>query len=99
MGAEGQNLPYSGPDYLPVDSPVMYADGVWSLAHGNGQTKFYLFRLEPNIRGDSTSRPQVFAQVVMPMVGFVATAEFFKRQVAAMLKGNIVTQAQVDAAA
>jgi hypothetical protein len=33
------------------------------------------------------------------MVGFVATAEFFKRQVAAMLKGNIVTQAQVDAAA
>jgi hypothetical protein len=99
MANEGQNLPYSGPDYLPINSPVIYADGVWSLAHGNGQAKFYLFRLDPNIRSDNTSQPQVFAQIVMPVAGFVATAEFFKRQVTAMLKSNAVTQAQIDAIA
>ena len=96
--SEPKPLSYVGPPYPDRTFSVTYADGVMSIAFGNGHVKFHLHRLDPSFLGDSTSAITPFAQIVMPYGGFIATTVFFRRQMEVMLKSGAITQEMIDIA-
>jgi hypothetical protein len=78
--------------------PVVFADGVLSHVSAAGQTKFYLFRIDPNMYGRGGAIFNPIAQVVMPTLGFLSTAAFLYKRALAMVKSGEVTQEQFDQA-
>ena len=86
----------TGDEFPDRNFPVVFADGVWSMAHGSGHVKFYLFRLDPSIPGIGTTSPMPFAQVVMPLNGFAAMTVFFRKQMELLVKNGQLTQKEVD---
>jgi hypothetical protein len=79
------------PQYPPATIPTIFADGVTNFNNSIEITKFYFFRFDPTFAGVGPALPQVFAQVAMPMSGFVATVAFFKAAVE-----KLVEQGQVS---
>jgi hypothetical protein len=87
------------PDEFPgVDVPVAFADGVSSYVGGGGISKFYFYRIDPNIWGYGGAVFNPVSQVVMPTNGFVTTAAFFYAQARRMIANNEITQQQWDQA-
>ena len=93
---EPENKPYAGGNYPDRDFPVLYADSVYSLGHGNGHVKFYLARLDPSIHGDGTSSFTPYAQIVMPERAFITTALFFEQQVRRMVDAGTISQEELS---
>jgi hypothetical protein len=87
------------PDEFPgTNVPVAYTDGVSSFVNVGGITKFYFYRIDPNIWGRGGAVFNPVAQVVMPTHSFVATAAFFYGQARRMIGSNEITQQQWDEA-
>ncbi|MGO8845848.1 MAG: hypothetical protein ACLQFI_11050 [Methylocella sp.] len=74
--------------YPPKDLPVIYADSAPITWRGGGVVKFYFIRNEPSITADSTTEPQLVAQVVMPAENFAAMVLFFDDEVNAMVRAG-----------
>jgi len=64
---------------LYPDVPVIFSDGVTSLANSEAVVKFYLSRLDPATDGKSDAAQKVAAQVIMTMQSFLNTFLFFER--------------------
>ena len=92
-----ETLPIQG-DFPPPDFPNLYADGVSSFAPAPQTVKFILSRVEPHLQAQDRSLVQPFAQVVMPMGGFLQTVAFFQSAVTNMMAQGIVTQQMWDEA-
>lgn len=88
-------LPIQG-EFPPASMPVLYADGVTSVAPAQMVVKFFLGRLEPHLRAENKTLTQPFTQVVMPTGGFLQTALFFENAVKNMLAQGIITTQQID---
>ena len=87
------------PNDFPAETlPTVFADGVVNLANSPYVVKYYLFRFDPSLRDASISRTQAFAQVVMPMGGFVQTAVFFENALRNLVASGVVSSEDVDAA-
>jgi hypothetical protein len=78
--------------------PTVFADGVMNLAPSTNVVKFYLYRIDPSMKGGSNYLNQAFAQVVMPLVGFAQTAVFFELALKDLVKRGLVTDEQMAAA-
>jgi len=89
-------LPYAGPAHPDRNYATIFADGIMSVAHGNGLIKLHLFRQDPSFIGDSTNVLTPIAQVVMPYVGFVSAVTFFRRYLEIMKASGAITQELVD---
>ena len=85
------------PEYPGPHFPVIYADGVSSASNSGQTVKFYLARFDPDMLAESEAKQHIFAQVVLPISGFVGTAVFFERYLEKLLQQGSVTQEQVDA--
>lgn len=86
----------NGADFPPFNFPVLFSDGVTSLARGLGCVKFYLYRIDPSVQGKRTVNPSAYIQVVMPAAGFAATAVFFEHQLKEMIANKEISQEVVD---
>ncbi|HCS71993.1 MAG TPA: hypothetical protein DIW51_18695 [Rhodospirillaceae bacterium] len=84
------------PLYQSADGPVIFTDGVPSIAHGAGVVKFYLGRFDPDAKGGNPANQAIAAQVVMPAPAFAATAAFFSSKVKDLVLDKVLTQEQVD---
>jgi hypothetical protein len=85
------------PRFPPLHFPTIYADGVKSIAIGGPNVKFYLSRDEPEFDAFGRVEQNVFAQVVMPRDGFIATFCFFEAAVNRYVQQGFVSQETVDA--
>lgn len=84
------------PHYPDYNFPVLYADNVSSVHWNAAGVKFYLSRNQPNLNATGPHIPTPFAQIVMPVMGFVAAAVFFEQQLKSMLDQKMITKEQVD---
>jgi len=82
----------------PAAIPTAFADGVLNLAHNKNVVKFYLARLDPSLDAKGPYLSQAFAQIVMPVAGFMDTFAFFERGIAAMIADKTITKEDVEAA-
>ena len=85
----------SFPEYPPLEFPVIFADGISSMAHGNGHVKIYLMRTNPSMYGSGSSNTQPFAQLVMLSKAFISAAVFMSRHMQEMLKSGAISQADM----
>jgi hypothetical protein len=76
--------------------PTAFADGVLSFVPSPQLVKFYLYRLDPNMFGRGGSVPNPFAQVIMPMAGFLQSTVFLQQQIERMIAHGTITQKQLD---
>jgi hypothetical protein len=58
---------------------TIFADGVANLAPSVSVVKFYLYRSDPEQTGKPEYKNQVFAQVIMPVGGFLQAAALFEK--------------------
>lgn len=84
------------PEYPGVAFPTVFADGVSSMANSPAIVKFYLNRFDPDFHSGGSSKPQPFAQVIMPMLGFAASFCFFESRIKVFLEQGYITQEQLD---
>ena len=67
------------PEYPSPSSLTIFADSVSNAAYGPQIVKFFLTRSDPSINvTNSPFKIQAFAQVVMPLEGFLGTSAFFE---------------------
>jgi hypothetical protein len=85
-----------GGTYPPSNFPVVFADGVMSIANSAVNVKFYLARSEPSFSGDGSSVNQAFAQVIMPMDGFATMFTFFEVAIAKYITDGLIRQERVE---
>ena len=83
-------------DYPSHNFPTVFADGVTNIANGPAVVKFFLSRSEPSFTSTGQSRMQAFAQVVMPMDGFVATFSFFEAAIKRYLSQGIISEERLN---
>lgn len=84
------------PEFPAFNFPNAFVDGVMSISHAPGIVKIYLSRYEPDIYASGQSKAVPTAQVIMPLVGFLATFAFFENQVGVLLKNGTIRQEDVD---
>ena len=78
-------------EYPASTIPTVFADGVLNLAHGAGLAKFYLVRVDPSFTSPTENKVQAFAQVVMPMQGFLQTLLFFNKMLQEFVDAGVVS--------
>jgi hypothetical protein len=84
------------PEFPTSNFPNAFADTITSLANSPTTVKFFLARFEPDFHGGGTSKMQPFAQIVMPMDGFLAAFCFFEDRIKTFLEAGHITQARLD---
>lgn len=77
-------------------TPTIFADGVSSYAPGAGVTKFFLYRLDPNMYARGGVKANPIAQVVMPVHGFAQTAALFQHGVRQLITAGLLSQSDFD---
>jgi hypothetical protein len=87
---------HPAPEYPVPTFPTAFADTVTSLANSPATVKFFLARFEPDLHGGGTTKVQPFAQVVMPMDGFLAAFCFFENRIKLFIESGHITQAKLD---
>jgi hypothetical protein len=99
---EGQStrpkIHVTDPGFPPAHLPTVYADGIVNLAPSPSVVRFYLFRSDPEQAGKAEYKNQIFAQVVMPVAGFVQMATFFEEALRRFVAQGVIPQQMVDAA-
>jgi hypothetical protein len=85
-------------EFPPPQLPTVFADGVTNLATSLSVAKFYLARNDPSLTGDGQNRLQVFAQIIMPISGFLQAFAFFERTIDNMAKDNPTIARELAAA-
>ena len=88
--------PVMSAEFPPRGFPVLFADNIGSIATDGVLVKMYLVRIDPEFASGGQSRSVEFAQVVMPMAGFVATYVFFEEAVNRYLKSGTVKKETVE---
>ena len=87
------SVPSSPKDEFPPPAlPTVYADGVLNLANSPHTVKFYLYRLDPSMTGTAGQQVQPFAQIVMPLNGFVGATLFFQKMLDALVRDGTVSK-------
>jgi hypothetical protein len=92
-----KDSPLPEAQFPPAHFSTIFADSVKSIASVGPNVKFYLARQEPEFDALGRSQLNVFAQVVMPMSGFVSTYCFFELAVNRYLQQGLIKQTEVDA--
>ncbi len=82
--------------FAPPHVPLLYSDGIASVARDGGTVKFYLVKFDPSIAADGTSNPIFVAQVVMPAAAFAAAAILFHDQLENMVENNEISRKDTD---
>ena len=82
--------------YPPLDFPVIFADGVASLANSPVIVKFYLYRYDPEFAGGGQTKTQLTHQIVMPMDAFAATFTFFEAAVKKFVSQGSIAEARLE---
>jgi hypothetical protein len=82
--------------YPAATIPTVYADHVLNVAPSTEIIKFYLARIDPNVKDDSEYRMEPCAQVVMPVSGFLKTVLFFERTVEGLIASGVVDRKTVE---
>ena len=95
MATEEGPIP-PGDEYPPAALPTVYADGVLNLVNNPNTVKFYLYRLDANLSGGHASKVQPFAQVVMPLNGFLDTVIFFDRMLDKLVAEGVVPEKLIE---
>jgi len=85
------------PIYPEASVPVIFSDGVTSIANSDFVVKFYLIRKDPDVLAGGPVKDTVAAQVSMPIDSFAATTVFFRHQLdqliaSGQIKQDFVTQ-------
>jgi hypothetical protein len=96
-----ENMPLSTmavSQYPPPSIPTLFADGALNFSNGVQVVKFYLFRFDPPLNAIGSNQAQAFAQVAMPMAGFVQTAAFFQAAIRALVAQGTLSEADWKAA-
>jgi hypothetical protein len=73
------------------DFPLVFADGVLSIANSPALVKFYLFRFDPEFAGGGQTQMQPTAQIVMSMDGFASALAFFEEAVRRYIAQGLIT--------
>lgn len=73
--------------------PTAFVDGVASHVNGEGISKIYFYRVDPNMfgRGGITHNPTF--QVVIPTRGFVEMAAFFYQRAKFLINTGVIDEA------
>src|SRR5580704_11518230 len=96
-GRMADETPIPTPEYPAPSFPTVFADGVSNIAYGPVIVKFFLTRLEPSITViNAPVKPQPFAQVVMPLDGFLSTFVFFENLVENLVRQGTVSQEKLN---
>jgi hypothetical protein len=82
--------------FPPPHFPTVFADGVLNFANNPSVVKYFLARIEPNFGELGVYQIQPFAQVVMPLDGFVNMVCFFEEALKGMVRDGLISQARVD---
>jgi hypothetical protein len=88
-----QNPP---PEYPPPHFPTVFADGVSNIANTPTIVKFFMMRFEPSLTSSGPQKPQAFAQVIMPMDGFMATFAFFEAAIKRYLSQGTISEERLN---
>jgi hypothetical protein len=96
VGIEPNSIEIVQPHIPPVTTPTIFVDGVANIAPTAQVVKFYLYRTDPDATGKPQYKNQVYAQVVMPTAGFIATAVFFERALRFLVEKKYVTEAALE---
>ncbi len=93
---ESETTDISAGKYPPANLPLLYADGFANAAPQGGVMKIYLFRNDAELTGLAQTKPQLFAQLVLPLQGFVQAALFFNWALDHLIRENQIDKALVD---
>lgn len=83
-------------EFPPPQFPTVFADAVQSLTNSPTNVKYFLARYEPSFVGDGRSQLQSFAQVIMPMDGFVSMFVFFEAQLRLFVQQGFITEQRLE---
>lgn len=78
--------------------PTIFVDGVLNASRSHQVTRFYVYREDPSLNADNTSRPSPTAQIVMPTLSFIQTALFFESVLKQMVRDGQADQEVLDRA-
>lgn len=78
--------------------PTIFADGTMNLANSFHVVKFYLFRYDPSFTDSNKAKPQIAAQIVTSIDGFINTFAFFESAIGQLISQGIISKEQVDKA-
>lgn len=85
-------------DYPTPQIPTVFADAVLNLSTTDALAKFYLARNDPSFSGEAPGKVQVFAQVVMPLSGFLQAFAFLEKTIDNMGKNNALIPQLLESA-
>ena len=83
-------------DFPPPGFPVVFADGVFSIANSPAFVKFYLYRYDPSFAGDGRSNNQPHVQIAMPMDAFASTCIFFEKALASYVAQGLISEKRLE---
>lgn len=81
-------------EFPPASFPSLFADGVTSHVNAMGISKFYFYRIDPNMHGRGGSVLNPVFSVNMPTHGFIDMAAFFYTRVLALIEDDTTARAQ-----
>jgi hypothetical protein len=84
-------------EFPPLNFPLIFTDGVLQMSYGHSMVRMYLARHDPSLNPNNinaATRP--FAQLVMPLNGFLETALFFEATLSRLLNEKIITEQQLN---
>lgn len=82
--------------FPPANIATVFADGILNAAPSASVVKFYLYRTDPDQGGAAKFKNQVFAQVVMPLTGFIQAAVFFERVIKQFTSTGVIPESIVN---
>jgi hypothetical protein len=77
------------------DVPTIFADGIVNLANSGHVAKFYLYRLDPNVKDVGRAQAKTCAQIVMPLDGLTNTFAFLEAIIEKLQKQGLVSEHQL----
>jgi len=87
-----------GDGHPPWNIPILFVDGISTIAPAAGTIRFYVYRSDPENTGKFPYKNQIFAQVIMPTANFASTAAFFERALKNFVKAGTIPKDVVDTA-
>jgi hypothetical protein len=90
------NIAMPAEEFPSPTLPTIFVDSILNVAPSPNVVKFYVARTDPSVRGASKYLTQPFAQVVMPMLGFIQTVVFFEQALKNFVETGLITSEQVD---
>ena len=82
--------------FPPANFPTLYMDGFANIAPQGSVIKLYIYRSDVEMTGLPENKPQIFAQVIMPVSAFIQSALFLHDSLEKLVKNKHIEQSLVD---